>query len=55
MYIDVYVLSGIAIVVMACVMMGYVGWFAYQQIQKDQGEAEKVPQKGPGQKPNRVA
>jgi Na+/proline symporter len=41
MYLDVYVLSGIAIVIFMCIMMGYIGWYAYRQIQLDQGEADR--------------
>ncbi|WP_439135877.1 hypothetical protein [Pseudomaricurvus sp.] len=41
MYIDLYVLSGVAIVVLACVMMGYVGVYARRHIQEDMKKADK--------------
>ena len=44
MYLDLYVVSGIAIVVLMCIMMGYIGWYAYRQIQQDQGEEVKREQ-----------
>lgn len=45
MYLDAYVLSGIVIVVLACIMMGYVGWYAYRAIQRDQAAANKQDQR----------
>lgn len=41
MYIDLYVISGVAIVVLACVMMGYVGLYAHRHIQQDLAKAEQ--------------
>lgn len=46
MYLDAYVLSGIAIVVLACIMMGYVGWYAYRAIQRDGEAAVKQEPRG---------
>ncbi|GAB3106306.1 hypothetical protein GCM10027217_31590 [Pseudomaricurvus hydrocarbonicus] len=41
MYVDVYVLSGVAIVVLACVMMGYVGYYAHRHIKEDMEKSKK--------------
>lgn len=41
MYIDAYVLSGVAIVVLACVMMGYVGVYAHRHIKEDMEKSKK--------------
>lgn len=35
MYIDSVILFSLVTVGMICFMMGYIGWYAYRQIQKD--------------------
>ncbi len=41
MYIDEYVLSGIAIVVLTCVIFAVMARFAYKHIKKDIADSEK--------------
>jgi hypothetical protein len=45
MYIDTVVLSGLAIVVLVCVMAAYIGYFAYKHIKADIASSEKGGQK----------
>lgn len=35
MYMDTYVVSGIAIIVLTCVVLGYVGYYGYRHIKQD--------------------
>jgi len=38
MYMDTYVASGLIIVALTCVVVGYVGYFGYRHIKKDVAE-----------------
>jgi len=40
MYMDEYVFSGIAIVVITCAILGVMGRYAYKHIKKDIAEAD---------------
>lgn len=42
MYIDEVVLSGIVIVVLTCVFLGYVGRFAYRHLKQEENEAKGI-------------
>lgn len=41
MYMDTYVISGIAIVVLTCVVGGFVGYFGYRHIKQDIKKSEE--------------
>jgi hypothetical protein len=41
MYIDSYVISGLIIVALTCVVVGYVGYFGYKHIKEDMAKADK--------------
>ncbi len=40
MYIDSYVASGLVIVGLTCVVIGYVGYYAYRHIKQDIARTE---------------
>lgn len=41
MYMDSYVLSGLVIVALTCVVLGYVGYYGYRHIKEDIAKSEK--------------
>lgn len=41
MYIDSIVLYGLVIVALACIMITYVGFYAYKHIKEDSAKADR--------------
>ena len=41
MYIDSIVLYGLVIVTLTCIMLAYVGFYAYRHIKEDSAKADK--------------
>ena len=41
MYIDSYVVSGLVIVALTCVVLGYVGYYGYRHIKEDMAKSQK--------------
>ncbi len=42
MYIDTVVAFGLLIVALTCIMIGYVGYYAYKHIKQDSEAADKL-------------